>query len=137
MLKEQTFSLSSTDQQLFIDGDDRHIKKMDKEIVDMAEECGEQAAEYMADQPWETTVLRVEPGAVILAAGGQSGFKLDDRLDVFAAQRTMKDLSGQKFIVPGYKVGQVRVASMEGRFMRAIIEGSADISVGDLVVAAK
>jgi hypothetical protein len=49
----------------------------------------------------------------------------------------MNGLQGERFVVPGYKVGQVRVATMEGRFVSASIEGQADIRVGDLVTVAR
>lgn len=137
MVADKNIKISPKEYQRISNGEIVSIEKLDKAIVDIAEEAGEQIAEYMADQPWKTTVLAVGKGSVILAAGGRSGLAVSDRLDVYEARRNMKGLEGERFVVPGYKVGQVRVTTMEGRFVSASIEGQADIRVGDLVIAAR
>lgn len=133
---DEALKISPSDYQRIVANDVVSIKKLNKMIENAAEDIGEQMAECMAGQPWKTTVLGIDDGAVILAAGGRSGLIPSDRLDVYEARRVMSGLQGERFIVPGYKVGQVRVESMEGRFVRAVIEGQADIKVGDLVMVA-
>lgn len=137
MVMDKTIKISPEDYQRLSNGEIVSIKKLDKAIVDIAEKAGEQMAEQMAEQPWKTTVLAVGKGSVILAAGGRSGLAVSDRLDVYEARRVMTGVQDERFVVPGYKVGQVRVTTMEGRFVSAVIEGQADIRVGDLVIVAR
>jgi hypothetical protein len=113
------------------------IKKLTSTLTKMAKSLGETAAEHMADQPWKTTVLHVDGPDVILADGGGSGFELQDRLDIYEGRRIIEGPNGQRYIVPGYKAGQIEITAMEGRFMRARTLGQFDISEGDLVVVAR
>lgn len=135
-VKDETIKISASDYQHIVANDVVFIKKLNKMIDKSAKEIGEQMAECMAGQPWKTTVLGIDDGAVILACGGRSGLIPSNRLDVYEARRVMDGSQGERFIVPGYQVGQVRVENMEGRFIRAAIEGRADIKVGDLVMVA-
>ena len=138
-VKDKRFTISSAEYFDFFEDESAtiEIKKLTKALIKMAESLGEAVAEFLADQPWKTTVLRVDGSDVILADGGRSGFKLKDRLDIYKGRRIIEGLNGQKYIVPGYKEGQIEITAMEGRFVRARVLGQFDIQEGDMAVASK
>jgi hypothetical protein len=137
-VEDKTIKIDQMEYQQLEQGQADLIEDLDAAVTDLAETIGEHAAEVLSDEPWKTSVAKIEGEVIELAAGGLSGLSVGDRLVVFQGRRRMQGPQGEQFIVPGYKVGRITVTSVEGRSVTAIAEEpGADIAVGDIAVVSR
>ena len=83
------------------------------ELVDLAEEMGEELGERMGDaindSQWMTSLASIEDGACVIMAGSQVGIEAGDRFSVLDGSNVLNGLDGQRFIVPGSKIGEITI----------------------------
>ena len=134
IVKQKTIKVSEEEYGAVREQYDAGLEKLNKAVVDAAEELGEAVAEALESQPWKATVTAVQNGRVFLVGGTQAGLKIGDRLDVFEARRTIKGPNGEMFIVPGYQVGKIRITALGENQAEASVDGQAQIQKGDIAV---
>lgn len=116
------------------------IENLNEDIVDIATDMGEHAAEVLDDQPWKAGVIRVQGNRIFLSAGSGAGLKDGQRLDVFEGRRLLEGQNGEQFIVPGVKVGEieiVHVAAQKSEARDNTASGATRIQAGDIAVAVR
>ena len=83
------------------------------ELIEVAEEMGADLGERMGEAVrkslWLTSVIAIENGACRIAAGSGAGLKAGDRFTVLDGSALLTGLDGQRFIVPGLKIGEITV----------------------------
>ncbi len=137
---ETSAKISEDEKFDFASGDAIEIDSLNEAIVDIASDLGEHAAKVLNNLPWQTSVVGVEGDRIFLSAGTQSGLQAGERLAVFGGRRILDGQNGERFIVPGNKVGEievVRVAEQVSEAKGQAVLDSAKIQVGDIAVAVK
>jgi len=137
---ETSTKVSEDDSIAFAAGEAVEIDNLNEIIEEIGSDLGERAAEILNDQPWLTSVVEVEGDRILLSAGTQSGLQGGERLAVFEGRRTIDGQNGERFIVPGNKVGDlevVRVSEQVSEAKAQATSGAAKIQVGDIAVAVK
>jgi hypothetical protein len=101
-----------------IDEDQAAIVRSGQEVVvddlaevvqEMGEELGARMGEAIKDSQWLTSVVALEDGACVLKAGNDVGIESGDRFAVLDGSGILTGLDGQRFIVPGLKIGEITV----------------------------
>ncbi len=133
-VEEASVKISEDDFESLRSGTTTGIEKLDNEIVDLGEDLGEQAAETLADQPWQTIVVKVQGTRVFLAAGNQAGLHTGARLAVFKGRSILEGQGGEKFTVPGLKIGEIVITEVNPQMAEAKAENPDAIQAGDIVV---
>ncbi len=114
------------------------IESLYATIEDIAADLGEQAADALNQQPWETGVARVDGRRIYLAAGGRAGLHIGDRLAVFEGRRRLEGKEGARFVLPGYKIAEIEIVDVgdpgvEARDLTS--DQDTKIQAGDIAVA--
>ena len=91
----------------------------------------------MSKAKWMASVAVVEGQIVTLATGRLAGLKDGDRLAVFEGRKIVTGQNGDKYIAPGFKLGEIRITSVEEAKARATMEQPADIQPGDIALPAR
>jgi hypothetical protein len=84
-------------------------------------------------QPWTGYVGSVEGNRVNLSFGKNIGIKSGDVLEVHDHGKVVENVSGQRFIIPGEKIGEIRISQMEDKFSTGEIISGENIHAGNLV----
>jgi len=137
---ETSTEISEDDFSAFKSGQAIDLENLDEAVSDVAGELGKHAAEALNRQPWQTSVIRVEDNRIFLSAGGQGGLRGGERLDVFEGRRILDGQNGARFIIPGYKVGDIEIVHVAEKMSEAkdqTAAGSTKIQAGDIAVAVK
>ena len=116
------------------------IAAFDETIADIGADIGEQAAEALEDQPWQTAVIGVQGDRVFLSAGSSTGLRGGERLAVFQGRRMIEGQDGERFIIPGPEIGLIQVVQVsEGVSEARVDSATADtrIQAGDIAAAVK
>jgi hypothetical protein len=120
----------------FLAGSPDAVQTVQALVTDMAKDLGERAADAVADCKWVTSVVRVGNPHISLTSGASSGLRVGDRLSIFEGRRIIDGQDGEKFIVPGYKVGDVQITAIDKNSAQASSVGACDIRPGDIAVPA-
>lgn len=133
-IKEETIKIDVDDYEAIRDQNLGSLEDLDEEVVDAAEDLGEQVARTFKSQPWKASVAAVQDGRIFLAVDPQSGLKVGDRLAVFQGRRVIEGPQGEKLIVPGYLVGEIRITGLDDRMAQSAADVQTDIQEGDIAV---
>jgi Flagellar assembly protein T, C-terminal domain len=137
---ETSTSVSKGDYDTMESGSAAAIADFNDAITDIGENIGAQAAKELKDQPWQTAVTGVQGDRVFLTAGSSAGLQAGERLAVFAGRRIINGQDGERFVVPGPKVGDIEIVRLTGQTSEAKFRAAAtdaDIQVGDIAVAVR
>jgi len=137
---ETSTKISEDDSIAFASAEAVEIENLNETIADVASDLGEHAAKVLNDHPWQTSVVGVEGGRILLSAGTQSGLRAGDRLAVFEGRRIIDGQNGERFIVPGNKIGDLEVVNVAEQVSEAkeqAASGATKIQAGDIAVAVK
>ena len=136
-IAESSVKITSDEYDAFKAGQWAELESLHETVTDRAEEQGEKAAEVIDAQPWRTAVVKVQGDRIFLSAGSRLGLKVGDRLAVLDARRTILGQKGEKFIVPGFEVGQIEIVDVDQETSegKVLDSSGAPIQVGDTAVA--
>ena len=83
------------------------------DLVEVAQEMGEALGDRMGDairaSKWLASVIEVNGETCLMTAGSEVGIEMGDRFSVLDGSSILTGLDGQRFIVPGSKIGEIVV----------------------------
>lgn len=134
---EKTVQIDPNTYETFLDGIRNAFPAVDEAIRGIGRQFGRQAVGAIQTTPWKAAVTAIDGPHIILATGREAGPRVGDRWAVFEGRRTIAGHDGERFLVPGYKVGVIEVvATADGR-VQAIAKDGGDFQVGDIAVPVK
>ena len=138
---ESSTKISAEEFEAFQAGSWADLEDLQEAITDLSEDLGEKVAKILKHRRWCAAVVKVQDDRVFLASGSWSGIRVGDRLAVLDGRRTIQDKSGEKFIVPGFEVGQIEIVHVADEMSEAKVldlqGGSSTIQGGDIAVPIK
>ena len=135
---ESTVKLTSDEYDAFKAEQWEGLESLHETVADLAVKQGKKAAKAIDEQPWRAAVVKVQGDRVFLSAGSRLGLKVGDRLAVLEARRIIQGQNGEKFIVPGYEVGQIEIVDVAEKVSEGKVRGGGEgtqIQAGDMAVA--
>lgn len=89
------------------------------DLVDVAEEMGEELGERLgdaiSDSIWRSSVHSIEDGACVIRVGSEAGVEMGDRFTVLDGSDVLTGLDGQRYILPGVKIGEITISRVAPR----------------------
>jgi hypothetical protein len=87
------------------------------DLVDVAEEMGaelgERLGDAISDSHWRTSVHALENGACIIRVGSEAGIEMGDIFTVLDGSDILTGLDGQRYIIPGPKIGEITISRVD------------------------
>lgn len=84
-------------------------------VEEMGEELGERMGDAINDSQWLASVVSIEDGSCVIAAGSEVGIEAGDRFSVLDGRAVQTGLDGQRYIVPGSKIGEISISRVAPR----------------------
>lgn len=134
---EASTKISEDDYGAFKRGEASSIEDLNDEIQEAAEDLGETVGEALKAQKWKTAVVKVQQGRVLIPSGRQAGVREGDRLLIFEGRRRLEGRQGERFIAPGYELGEIRIVAVSEQIAEATVPDTVNVQVGDILVPAK
>lgn len=109
------------------------VSELPEMMTALSRQAAERACDAIRDEPWRAFVVAVEDGRGVLSSGREANLEPGETLALFSSGEVIEGQDGQRFRIPGIRVGEVRVA--ESYVGRAIVEplGGETIEVGSAV----
>lgn len=136
-LQEETLKIDTEDYESLQYDSQSESDDVNEAVTEIAEDFGKAIGKVLSKHPWKTSILSVADGRILIAADDRSGLEVGSRLAVFEGRRVISGPQGGQFIVPGYKIGEVRIISVNSAFCEAVSEAPSVIKAGDIAVAVK
>ena len=110
------------------------VDELAEVVQEMGEDLGERMGDAINDSKWLMSVIAVEDGACMLKAGSEVGIETDDRFTVLDGRDILIGLDGQRFIVPGQKIGEIVITQVAVGHALGTPESGALPPVGSILV---
>jgi hypothetical protein len=119
--------------QAFKAGQPALFASISKNLDKLAKDIAPKICNAIMAQPWTGYVVSVDGNRAYLSFGNSIGIKSGDVLEVHDHGQVVENLSGQRFILPGGKIGEIRILQMEDKFSTGEILSGENIQVGNPV----
>jgi Flagellar assembly protein T, C-terminal domain len=96
----------------------------------IADKMGEKICNAVVLKPWKGFIKSVDAHRVMINSGEKTGIKIGDRFDVFDSSGILKGAQGQRFFIPGLKVGEIKITKVYPATAEAIVLSGHDIRPG-------
>jgi len=100
-------------------------KTLDKSLSEIVEQQAAEVGSALRERPWLGRIVSSDPSGVIINAGSDVGVLPGTVFDVLGPGETMASAGGKTLILPGLKVGEIKVTEvMKDRALTSVLEGS-------------
>lgn len=119
--------------QAFKTGQPALFGTLTENLEKLAKDIAPNICNAIMSQSWTGYVASVDGNQVYLSFGKTIGIKSDEVLEVHDHGKVVENVSGQRFILPGKKIGEIRITKMEDKFSIGEIISGENILVGNPV----
>jgi hypothetical protein len=99
----------------------------------LLQESGRKSCAVLRTQPWRGFITAVDQNRLTLSAGRATGLTEGSLLDVFNRGRIVENKDGQRFLLPGEKIGEARIQSLSASQAEAVLNPSVPVGAGATV----
>ncbi len=103
---------------------------MDEAFRSIADKMGEKICNAIVSQPWNGFIISVDADRIMINSGEKVGLKTGDLFDVFDNSGIFKGTGGQRFFIPGLKIGEIKVTTVYPETAEAVLVSGHDIRAG-------
>lgn len=100
----------------------------------LADSAAERVCERLHALPWRGFIVAREADRLVLSSGAAIGLKPGTVLEIFDDSTTIDGAQGQKFFLPGLKIGEAKVSAVtEWQAEAALLSGEGEVQTGHSV----
>jgi len=108
------------------------LPELEVALENIAITMGEEICEEVAMQPWRAYIVAVNENVATISSGSQVGVKTGDRFDIYSAGAILKGAAGQRFQLPGHKIGELKITDVKpGKAQALLTDG--EMKQGDYI----
>jgi hypothetical protein len=96
-------------------------------------DIGDSICDTIRDQPWNGYVTKVNKDRFVIPSGTNVGLETGDILEVYDSSRIMEGVAGQRFFIPGLKIGEIKIVSITEDSLEAKLITGEGIKTGSTV----
>lgn len=115
-------------------GQEISLPALKQHIEEIAENAGVDVCRAIDKSIWKGFVTESSGKDVTLSCGSDQGIRTGNQFEVFDSSRTMDGYQGQKFYVPGYKIGEIEISRVAGDQSKAKVLTADPLPVGSIVI---
>lgn len=114
-------------------GEDAMVPTISTALDRLAKLAAEQVCARLSASPWHGFVLAREGDRLVISSGAAIGLKPGTTLEIFDDSRTIDGAQGQKFFLPGLKIGEARVSAVTEWQAEAALVSGEGVAAGNSV----
>ena len=97
------------------------LPELEVAIEKIALAMGEEICEEVARQPWRAYIVAVDEKVATISSGSLVGVKPGERFDIYSAGDIIKGAAGQRFHIPGHKIGELKITDVKPGKAQALL----------------
>lgn len=102
-------------------------------LVRLLPEAGSKLCAAFDRQPWQGFIVGADGGRITISSGSAVGLSVDRTLEVYGSGRVVESKGGLRFLQPGDRVGEARVAAVTADRAEAVFSQPAAVGPGGTV----
>ena len=103
---------------------------MDEALKAIVDKMGEKICNAVVLQPWKGFIASVNAHRIMINSGQKAGLKIGELFDVHDNSGVFKGAGGQRFFIPGAKVGEIKITAVYPDTAEAVLLSGHDIQAG-------
>ena len=115
VLLDEEIEIDAYDAERIRNGEEVIADQLVEVIQEMGEELGERMGETIEESQWLTSIFAVEEGRCVIGAGSETGVEVGDSFAVLDGSGILTGPDGQRYIVPGAKIGSIVIDRVSAR----------------------
>jgi hypothetical protein len=127
------FEIDEADAQIIEAGKQIVIPELNHTLDQIAEQAGNKICGVVAAEPWKGFIVGQVHGGVLISAGSRQGLAAASQFEVFEASAIIEGAEGEKYIAPGFKIGEVEITKLGEQESEARILTRDPLAVGSIL----
>jgi hypothetical protein len=115
-------------------GDDIKRPLLKETIIKMAEDAGSAISSAVDSRIWKGFITSADQKDVTLSCGEMQGIRSGSQFEVYDSADIIDGHGGQKFFVPGYKIGEIEITQVRADRSTAKVLTQNPLPVGSVVI---
>jgi len=114
-------------------GNTNEIPALNDALLNTVIPIGEKICDAVNIQPWKGYVISSFEDNIIISSGKRSDLILGDKLEVYDSGNIFEGKDSQKFLIPGPKIGEIKITALYPDRAEATLISGKGIKVGSTV----
>ena len=115
-------------------GDDIKRPLLKETIVKMAEDAGAAICSAVDSRIWKGFIINADQNDVTLSVGEMQGIRSGSQFEVYDSAGIIEGYGGEKFFVPGYKIGEIEINHVRADHSTAKVLTKNPLPVGSVAI---
>ena len=130
---DRRIEIDDLDYQVNQDAEQFQIPGVNETLNLLLIDIGDRICNAVRDQPWDGYITEIDGDRYVIPSGTNVGLETGDILEVFDSSRTMEGVGGQRFFIPGLKIGKIEIVTITEDRLEAKLVSGEDIKKGSTV----
>ena len=130
---DRRIEIDDLDYQITQDVELNQLPELKETLTLLLSDIGDRICNAVRDQPWDGYITKIDGDRFVIPSGTKVGLKTGDILEVFDSSRTMEGVGGQRFFIPGLKIGVIEIVTITEDRLEAKLVSGEDIKKGSTV----
>lgn len=109
------------------------VPAVEKAIFEIIQEMADAVCDALIRNPWKGYVASVSGETLILSSGSRSGLSTGRVLKVYEPGSKIQGAEGQMFLLPGKKIGEIRITAVSPESAEAVVISGGGFQVDNVV----
>jgi hypothetical protein len=109
------------------------LPELNETLHRLLTDIGDNICDAIRDQPWDGYITQIDDDRYVIPSGTEVGLESGDILEVYDSSRIMEGIGGQRFFIPGLKIGEIEIVSITEGSLEAKLVSGEDIKKGSTV----
>lgn len=106
--------------QLIQQNQNTELPELNETLTQLLEDMGAAICDALFDQRWAGYITAVNGDKISISSGGRIGLKRGDILEVYDSSQIMEGVEGERFYLPGSKVGEIKLTAVSENSATAV-----------------
>ncbi len=109
---DRQIEIDDTEIQMIQESEEINLPILNETLNRLLTDIGDSICDAIRDQPWDGYIIKIDGDRHVVPSGTELGLERGDILEVFDGNRIMEGVGGQRFFVPGFKIGEIEIVAI-------------------------
>ena len=130
---DRRIEIDDTEIRMIEESEEINLPLLNETLNRLLTDIGDSICDAIRDQPWDGYITKIDGDRYVVPSGTELGLEPGDILEVFDGSRIMEGVGGQRFFVPGFKIGEIEIVTISKDRLEAKLISGEEIKTGSTV----
>ena len=130
---ERRIEIDDLEYRMIQESEEIELPELNETLNQLLTDIGDSICDAIRDQPWNGYITEIDGDRYVITSGTEVGLGPGETLEVFDGSRIMEGIGGQRFFVPGLKIGEIEIVTITEDRLEAKLVSGEDIKKGSTV----